>query len=300
MPTQLAPKANPDPVLAALAQSATHGPAPRRASASVHNVVQVWTREDNNLYAGQQITSWRDSHGAGSILTLTLPPSQGFTAAMPGRIRFDNATSTTQTFGPGQMPHHTQWPVTLAADPQEMMRQLEQIWPIDTPADLLRALRAAHTRYVITREVRAAELTLLATTDGVSIRAGDIPTHTQHNTAMPGLIITAEDAAGHVTLLLDPSTGFLHAATEYTGRAGRGRLTSYLVYLESDERKPPARAASHAPHHGHNNERPRCCRGHRIVHIGQQPPGTANPIRGVHGSRGRLDSFSPSTFQGRR
>jgi hypothetical protein len=136
------------------------------------------------------------------------------------------------------MPHHTEWPATLSADPEQMLRQLETIWPIDTPADLLRALRVAHTRYLITRDVRAAALTLLATTDGVTVRAGDIPTHTADDGLMPGLSLTAEDPAGKVSLLFDPVTGFLHAAAEHTGRTGRSRLNSYVAHLESDERKP--------------------------------------------------------------
>ncbi|GIH03404.1 hypothetical protein Rhe02_14710 [Rhizocola hellebori] len=137
-PQQLTPMATHDPILATLAGAVVKGPAARIRSASVLCQVEVWTRHDNMMTA-QRITSWRGEDGSGDVTTLTLPDiaASAFHPAMVGRTSFEFAADTKQTYGPGQMPHHSQWPPTLGTDPQTLLSQLQTIRPgIDTAADL--------------------------------------------------------------------------------------------------------------------------------------------------------------------
>ncbi|GIH05722.1 hypothetical protein Rhe02_37890 [Rhizocola hellebori] len=235
----------PDQVLAALARQAATGPAPQVTSASVFCELELWTRQGAAM-SRRRTTSWRDLDGSGYLHTLTLPdiPATAFTTPMVGANLWADATPSRQTFTAGQLPAHRQWPPTLAAEPDVMLRQLETIRPgIDSPAQLLRAIAAAHTSYLITRETRAAELTLLATTAGISVRTADIPTYTAVGPPAPGLYITTDDVHGHITLHLHADTGYLAAAVEhsYLGGGGNRRVESYVMFIGTQQHLPTGR-----------------------------------------------------------
>ncbi|WP_203913799.1 hypothetical protein [Rhizocola hellebori] len=232
----------PDPVLAALAQQAVTGPAPRVTASSVFCELELWTRHGPAM-SRRRTVSWRDVDGSGYLRTLDLPdiPAAEFTSMMVGANIWTASTSTRQGFAAGQTPHHGHWPPVLAAEPDMMLRQLEAIRPgIDTPAHLLRAIAAAHTHYLITRETRAAELMLLATTAGISVREAGIPTYAASGTTTPGVIITADDPRGSITLHLHAGTGYLAAAVEHSYLRGGGsrRIDSYLMFMGTQQHIP--------------------------------------------------------------
>jgi hypothetical protein len=231
----------PDPVLAALATQVVTGPAPRVTSASVFCESELWTRQGAAM-SRRRTVSWRDLDGSGYLHTLTLPdiPAAEFTASTVGGNIWTAATSTRQTFTAGQMPGHRQWPPTLTSEPDVMARQLETIRPgIDSPAQLLRAIAAAHTRYLITRDTRSAEFMLLATTAGISVRAADIPTYAIGPMAS-GLLVTAADVHGSITLHLHADTGYLAAAVEHSYLVGGGsrRVESYIMFMGAQQHIP--------------------------------------------------------------
>ena len=207
--------------------------------------------------SARRTVSWRDADGSGHLHTLTLPdvPAAQFTASMVGANIWMNATPTRQSFTAGQMPRPALWPSTLAAEPDLMLRQLETIRPgIDSPAQLLRAIAAAHTSYLITRETRAAELHLLATTVGISVRQADIPTYTVIGPMAPGLLIAADDLYGSITLHLHADTGYLAAAVEHSDVAAAEAAASTATSCSpapsstSPRDGEPAAAANHPTH----------------------------------------------------